>query len=139
MNVQDLARALSAAGSVKLPESEEEGVYLVHVSDGNVVERFWTGTESKNKTVVAEGAKADTSASYLVAVSPEEVRLSSFPLGKRFVGGLTRFWMPRYNVVLSSLISPTPSSAMSAIMRLKSGKIQGLARSGVLLRAQRAS
>lgn len=74
MSVQDLARTLAAAGSLRLPDSEEEGIYLIHVSDGNLVESFWVGEESKNETVIASDAKTDTSASYLLAVSPDDVK-----------------------------------------------------------------
>ncbi|KAI0011060.1 hypothetical protein F4779DRAFT_626740 [Xylariaceae sp. FL0662B] len=76
MSVQDLARSLVAAGSVKLP-GNEEGIYLLDVRDGNLVEKFWVGDVLETESVVASGARDDTTASYLLGVE-EDLRLIVF-------------------------------------------------------------
>ena len=65
MSVQELARSLAAAGSTKLP-GDEEGIYLLHVDNENLVEKLWIGDSAKYETVIASDAKKDTSASYLL-------------------------------------------------------------------------
>ncbi|KAI1076034.1 hypothetical protein F5B20DRAFT_584597 [Whalleya microplaca] len=70
MSVQDLARSLVAAGSVKLPDDEGEGIYLLEVRDGNLVEKFWVGDVLQAENVVASEARENTSAAYLLA--PEQ-------------------------------------------------------------------
>lgn len=66
MSVQDLARSLVAAGSARILDDEEGGIYLLHVSDGDLVEKLWAGDGTKTETVIASDAKEGTSAPYLL-------------------------------------------------------------------------
>ncbi|KAI0380477.1 hypothetical protein F5Y04DRAFT_99022 [Hypomontagnella monticulosa] len=66
MNAQDLARSLTAAGSVKIPDGDGEGLYLLSVRDGDLVEKHWVGDSLQEETVVASEVREDTSASYLL-------------------------------------------------------------------------
>lgn len=75
MSVQDLARSLTAVGSAKLPSEEGQGLYLLSVRDGNLVEKFWVGHTLQNETVIASDARDDTSASYLLGLEDEPRRV----------------------------------------------------------------
>lgn len=79
MSVQDLARSLTAVGSAKLPSEEGQGLYLLSVRDGNLVEKFWVGHTLQNETVIASDARDDTSASYLLGLEDEPVCLTLTP------------------------------------------------------------
>lgn len=81
MSAQDLVRSLVAAGSVRSPDDEDEGIYLLHVSDGNLVEKLWVDDGVKNETMIASDAKEDTSASYLLNVKQGLVSPSSSSRG----------------------------------------------------------
>ncbi|KAI1103040.1 hypothetical protein F4804DRAFT_342806 [Jackrogersella minutella] len=71
MSAQDLARSLFAAGSVKPEGNEGEGIYLLSVRDGNLVEKHWVGDTLENENVIASDVRNDTSASYLLGVEPD--------------------------------------------------------------------
>ncbi|OTA96610.1 hypothetical protein M434DRAFT_392777 [Hypoxylon sp. CO27-5] len=75
MSAQDLARCLVAAGSAKISGDEGEGIYLLSVRDGNLVEKHWVGEILQSENVVASDVKDDTSASYLLDLeqSPRHV------------------------------------------------------------------
>ncbi|KAI1773220.1 hypothetical protein F4818DRAFT_423645 [Hypoxylon cercidicola] len=75
MSVQDLARSLAAVGSAKLPANEGNGLYLLSVRDGNLVEKFWVGHTLQNETVIASDARDDTSASYLLGLEEDPRRV----------------------------------------------------------------
>ncbi|KAI1409213.1 hypothetical protein F5Y13DRAFT_182117 [Hypoxylon sp. FL1857] len=77
MSVQDLARSLVAAGSVKPSGDEGEGIYLLSVRDGNLVEKHWVGDSLQSEIVVASDVRSDTSASYLID-SEQNLRLVVF-------------------------------------------------------------
>ncbi|KAI8963486.1 hypothetical protein F5Y11DRAFT_356292 [Daldinia sp. FL1419] len=77
MSVQDLARSLAAVGSVKLPGDESEGIYVLSVRDGDLVEKYWVGDLVENENIIASGVRNDTSASYLLG-SEEKPRLVIF-------------------------------------------------------------
>ncbi|KAI1136479.1 hypothetical protein F5Y05DRAFT_391421 [Hypoxylon sp. FL0543] len=66
MSAQDLARCLVAAGSAKLPGDEGQGIYLLSVREGNLVEKHWVGDALQSETVVASDVRDDTSAAYLL-------------------------------------------------------------------------
>ncbi|KAI0121864.1 hypothetical protein F4814DRAFT_445816 [Daldinia grandis] len=65
MSVQELARSLVAAGSIKPPSEEGEGIYVLSVRDGDLVEKHWVGDVVEEENVIASGVRNDTSASYL--------------------------------------------------------------------------
>ncbi|KAI1654316.1 hypothetical protein F4813DRAFT_392822 [Daldinia decipiens] len=65
MSVQDLARSLVSAGSIKLPGDEGGGIYILSVRDGDLVEKYWVGDAVENENIIASGVRNDTSASYL--------------------------------------------------------------------------
>ncbi|KAF3059215.1 cytochrome c oxidase assembly protein [Daldinia childiae] len=65
MSVQELARSLVSAGSIKLPGDEGEGIYVLSVRDGDLVEKYWVGESVEDENVIASGVRNDTSASYL--------------------------------------------------------------------------
>ncbi|KAI0179867.1 hypothetical protein GGR52DRAFT_568634 [Hypoxylon sp. FL1284] len=75
MSLQDRARSLAAVGSAKLPSNEGNGLYLLSVRDGNLVEKFWVGQTVQNETVIASNARNDTSASYLLGLEGEPRRV----------------------------------------------------------------
>ncbi|KAI2616848.1 hypothetical protein GGR54DRAFT_224093 [Hypoxylon sp. NC1633] len=77
MSVQDLARSLVAAGSVRLPGDGGEGIYLLHVRDGNLIEKHWVGETLQNENIIASDVREDTSASYLLGVQ-QDLRLVVF-------------------------------------------------------------
>ncbi|KAI1478661.1 hypothetical protein F4774DRAFT_410657 [Daldinia eschscholtzii] len=66
MSVQHLARSLVSAGSLKLPGDEGEGIYVLSVKDGDLIERYWVGDMVESENIVASGVRNDTSASYLL-------------------------------------------------------------------------
>ncbi|KAI1371258.1 hypothetical protein F4677DRAFT_457232 [Hypoxylon crocopeplum] len=77
MSVQDLARSLVAAGSVKLPGDQGEGIYLLHVRDGDLVEKHWVGDALRSESIIASDVRDDTSASYLLGIE-QDLRLVVF-------------------------------------------------------------
>ncbi|KAI5462815.1 hypothetical protein BGZ63DRAFT_462195 [Mariannaea sp. PMI_226] len=77
MSVQDLARTLVAAGSIRSPDADEEGIYLLNVSDSNLVEKLWVGDGAKSELVIASDAKANTTAAYLLDAA-QDIRLVVF-------------------------------------------------------------
>ncbi|KAI1385441.1 uncharacterized protein F4822DRAFT_344320 [Hypoxylon trugodes] len=77
MSLQDLARSLSAVGSAKLPSNEGEGLYLLSVRDGNLVEKHWIGSTLQSETVIASDMREDTPASYLLGLE-QDLRLVVF-------------------------------------------------------------
>ncbi|KAG4221756.1 hypothetical protein PC116_g29768 [Phytophthora cactorum] len=66
MSVQHLARSLVSAGSLKLPSDEGEGIYVLGVRDGDLIERYWVGDMVESENIIASGVRNDTSASYLL-------------------------------------------------------------------------
>lgn len=74
MSVQDLARSLVAAGSIKLPDDEGGGIYVLSVRDGDLVEKYWVGDAVEDENVIASGVRNDTSASYLPSSEQMSVR-----------------------------------------------------------------
>ncbi|KAI0836967.1 hypothetical protein F5Y06DRAFT_288220 [Hypoxylon sp. FL0890] len=77
MSPQDLARSLVAAGSVKLPGDEGQGIYLLSVRDGNLVEKHWVGDDLQSEIVVASDVRDNTSAAYLLDLE-QSLRLIVF-------------------------------------------------------------
>ncbi|KAI0891468.1 hypothetical protein F4806DRAFT_482644 [Annulohypoxylon nitens] len=77
MSTQDLARSLVGAGSTKLPDNEGEGIYILSVRDGYLVEKHWVGDTVLSENVIAENVKDNTTASYLLGVE-EDLRLVVF-------------------------------------------------------------
>ncbi|KAI2470762.1 hypothetical protein F4781DRAFT_421153 [Annulohypoxylon bovei var. microspora] len=77
MSAQDLARSLVAAGSAKLPDNEGEGIYILSIREGYLVEKHWVGDTLQNENVVASNVKDDTTASYLLGVE-KDLRLVVF-------------------------------------------------------------
>ena len=77
MSVQDLARSLAAAGSLKITDKEDEKVYLAHVRDGSIIEKLWVGDSAKNEAVIASDAREGTTASYLIYAGQGLVSSSS--------------------------------------------------------------
>ncbi|KAI3316916.1 hypothetical protein HD806DRAFT_527476 [Xylariaceae sp. AK1471] len=77
MSVQDLARTLSAAGSIKIPDDVEGSIYILHFrdSDNALVEKLWVGDQVMKETFVASDAMR-APASYLLTsdgVNPRRV------------------------------------------------------------------
>lgn len=78
MNVQELALSLSAAGSARCKGDDGEGLYLLHVEDGNLVEKLRVGDSVQSETAIASGVKEGTSAPYLLDQENDLVRLVHF-------------------------------------------------------------
>ncbi|KAI1798687.1 hypothetical protein F4811DRAFT_566240 [Daldinia bambusicola] len=68
MSVQYLARSLVSAGSVKVPSDEGEGLYVLSVRDGDLIEKYWVGDAVESENIVASGVRHNTSASYLLGL-----------------------------------------------------------------------
>ncbi|KAG8532880.1 uncharacterized protein KY384_002758 [Bacidia gigantensis] len=104
MSVQDLARSLTAAGWARLPDQEEEKFYLVHVRDGNMIEKLWVGDNAKNEVVIASDARDSTTASYLIYAGQDLCYAYNEDIEEWEQTGLGRKW----NIVTS------PHSKLSA-------------------------
>jgi hypothetical protein len=64
--LQDLARILMAAGGHVHPE-RSKGVYLLYIDDtGKLVSKLWTGQDFGEMELIAESARLDSMAAYLI-------------------------------------------------------------------------
>ncbi|KAI1468233.1 uncharacterized protein F4812DRAFT_470861 [Daldinia caldariorum] len=66
MSVQYLARSLVSVGSVKVPSDEGEGLYVLSVRDGDLIEKYWVDDVVESENIIASGVRHNTSASYLL-------------------------------------------------------------------------
>ncbi|KAH7304132.1 hypothetical protein B0I35DRAFT_484621 [Stachybotrys elegans] len=75
MSTKDLARALAAAGAARLAEGE--GMYVIHESGNELIEKLWVGDGAQDENVIAVDVREGTSAPYLL--DPErDLRLVFF-------------------------------------------------------------
>ncbi|KAF2965994.1 hypothetical protein GQX73_g7584 [Xylaria multiplex] len=62
--IQILARNMEAAATA--PSEDDENVYLLEESEGELVQQLWVNNEPKIKTLVTEGVMKNTPALYLI-------------------------------------------------------------------------
>lgn len=79
MSTAELARSLVAAGSARLLDDQEGGIYLLTVTDNSLVEKLCVGDDIKSETFIASDVKENSSIPYLLAQEQGVVSSLSSP------------------------------------------------------------